>query len=47
MSEPALPVDNNETTYGLSQGVFGMSSPMSPGGVVARTGRNGRGQARE
>jgi branched-chain amino acid transport system ATP-binding protein len=41
---PLLAVDNIETSYGLSQVLFGMSLAVAPGEMVTLMGRNGMGK---
>jgi len=44
MSEPILAVDGLETSYGLSQVLFGVSLTVAPGEMVTLMGRNGMGK---
>jgi branched-chain amino acid transport system ATP-binding protein len=44
MSEPILAVDGLETSYGLSQVLFGVSLDIAPGEMVTLMGRNGMGK---
>jgi branched-chain amino acid transport system ATP-binding protein len=44
MAEPILAVDAVETTYGLSQVLFGVSFAVAPGEMVTLMGRNGMGK---
>ena len=44
MPEPLLSVSNVETSYGLSQVLFGISLAIAPGEMVTLMGRNGMGK---
>jgi branched-chain amino acid transport system ATP-binding protein len=44
MAEALLDVDNIETSYGLSQVLFGLSLKIAPGEMVTLMGRNGMGK---
>jgi branched-chain amino acid transport system ATP-binding protein len=44
MAEPVLALDDVETSYGLSQVLFGVSLTIAPGEMVTLMGRNGMGK---
>jgi branched-chain amino acid transport system ATP-binding protein len=44
MAEPVLALDGVETSYGLSQVLFGVSLTIAPGEMVTLMGRNGMGK---
>ena len=44
MVEPVLALDAVETSYGLSQVLFGVSLTIAPGEMVTLMGRNGMGK---
>ena len=44
MAEPVLALDGVETSYGLSQVLFGVSLAIAPGEMVTLMGRNGMGK---
>jgi branched-chain amino acid transport system ATP-binding protein len=44
MAEPVLALDRIETSYGLSQVLFGVSLAIAPGEMVTLMGRNGMGK---
>jgi branched-chain amino acid transport system ATP-binding protein len=44
MSEPVLALEGVETSYGLSQVLFGVSLTIAPGEMVTLMGRNGMGK---
>jgi branched-chain amino acid transport system ATP-binding protein len=44
MAEPVLALDGIETSYGLSQVLFGVSLSIMPGEMVTLMGRNGMGK---